>query len=169
MELTPLALVRRDGVLPQSRLVEAIVGEPVRGSWWGHPMGKVVYAAMQVLAESPDVMVTRLGGRVTWVHRDVWPILARVVHDPVWRAGAVAALSPDARALLHTVEEEGEVRNPPKKPREALEALLLVAAEQVHEGHHVVVLRPWRFEGEVAGTLEEALAALVQLGVPLGK
>ena len=165
MELTPLALVRRDGILPQARLVEALAGEPVRGSWWGHPKGKIIFAATQVLAESPDVLTTRLGGRVTWVHRDVWPLLARVVQDPVWRAKAIAALSDEARALLAEVER-GEVRNPPKKPREALEARLLVAAEQVHEGHHVVILRPWRCE-PAACSLEEALGELRRRGATL--
>ena len=80
-----LAFIERHGVVlmsgrgPVANLVEAIAGEPVRGSWWGHPLGKRIYALSNQLDDSPDVLAFRLvGGKITWVHRRLWPALARL-------------------------------------------------------------------------------------------
>jgi hypothetical protein len=60
-------------------MAEMIAGEPIRGSWWGHPAGHAIFAALNSLAESPDVVRTRLlNGKVTLVHRRLWPALVRV-------------------------------------------------------------------------------------------
>lgn len=156
--MSPLDRLRQDGVLPLTTLIEDIAGEPVRGTWWSHPAGKAIYAAAEALDASDEALGTKLvEGRITWVHRALWPLLARIVGDPAWRAAAVAALDPAARALLAEVDA-GEVRNPPRKPREALERRLLCDAVSVHEGRHVIVLRPWRLPVAPAGcSLEEAL------------
>jgi hypothetical protein len=164
-----LALLRRERVLPLRALVEAIAGEPVAGSWWGHPRGKEIYNASAALASSPETLVTRYDGRITYVHRSLWPAFARVVTDPEWRAGRIAALPEDAAALLGAIARDGEARNPPRKAREALERRLLVATEEVHEGRHVVVLRPWRLPVETAGTIEDALATLRDAGMDLNR
>jgi hypothetical protein len=64
---------------PLPSVAEMIAGEPIRGSWWGHPAGHAIFAALNSLAESPDVVRTRLvNGRVTLVHRRLWPALVRV-------------------------------------------------------------------------------------------
>ena len=64
---------------PLPNVAEMIAGEAIRGSWWGHPAGHAIYAALNGLAESPDVVRTRLvNGKVTLVHRRLWPALARV-------------------------------------------------------------------------------------------
>ncbi len=80
-----LAFVERHGVVlvsakgPAPRLTEAIVGGSISGSWWGHPKGRHVYSVLQALAESPDILVCRLvGGKVTFVHRRIWPALVRL-------------------------------------------------------------------------------------------
>lgn len=80
-----LAFVERHGVVLASakghvpRLTEAIAGEPIRGSWWGHPEGRRIYAVLQAIADSSDVLVCRLvGGKVTLVHRRLWPALVRL-------------------------------------------------------------------------------------------
>src|SRR5712691_5283679 len=47
-------------------LAEAIAGEPIRGSWWGHPKGRLIYSATQAICESPEVLVCKLiKGKVT--------------------------------------------------------------------------------------------------------
>lgn len=157
--MSPLERLRHDGVLTLASLIEDIAGEPVRGTWWSHPAGKKIYAAAEALDASEEALTTKLvEGRITWVHAALWPYLARVVEDPAWRAAAIATLDPAARALLAEVETTGEVRKPPKKPREALERRLLCDAESVHEGHHVMVLRPWRFSVAPADcSLDQAL------------
>jgi hypothetical protein len=77
--------VREQGVVLQSargpvpNLAEQIAGEPIRGSWWGHPSGREIFAVLGRLLESGDVVATRLvEGKITLIHRRVWPALVRV-------------------------------------------------------------------------------------------
>jgi hypothetical protein len=80
-----LAFVERHGIVLVSaqgaapRLVEAIAGEPVRGSWWGHPRGRAIFQVLSAVQESDQVLACRLlGGKVTLVHRRLWPALVRL-------------------------------------------------------------------------------------------
>lgn len=80
-----LDYVRTHGVVPESArgpvtsLVSAIAGEPIRGSWWSHARGREIFALMRALRASPDVLVCRLvDGKITYVHRRLWPALVRV-------------------------------------------------------------------------------------------
>jgi len=64
------------GPLPSA--AEIVAGEPIKGSWWGHPRGHAIYAVLNMLDESPDVARMRLvNGKVTLVHRRLWPALVR--------------------------------------------------------------------------------------------
>ncbi|HVE17985.1 MAG TPA: hypothetical protein VNB52_02820, partial [Ilumatobacteraceae bacterium] len=64
---------------PLPNVAEMIAGEPIKGSWWGHPQGHAIFNELQLLDESPDVVRLRLvRGKVTLVHRRLWPALARV-------------------------------------------------------------------------------------------
>lgn len=78
-----LAFVRTHGIVlvsargPVPRMTEAIAGEPIKGSWWGHPAGKRIFAMLEVVTGSADVLVCRLvDGKLTLVHRRLWPLLA---------------------------------------------------------------------------------------------
>jgi hypothetical protein len=63
---------------PVPRLTELIVNEPIKGSWWAHPKSRQIFAALQAVAESEDVLVCRLvKGKVTFIHRRLWPALVR--------------------------------------------------------------------------------------------
>jgi hypothetical protein len=80
-----LAFVERHGIVLVSaqgaapRLVDAIAGEPVRGSWWGHPRGREIFRVLSAVQESDQVLACRLlGGKVTLVHRRLWPALVRL-------------------------------------------------------------------------------------------
>ncbi|HTT10994.1 MAG TPA: hypothetical protein VMG60_08910 [Burkholderiaceae bacterium] len=80
-----LAFVRVHGVVlvagkgPVPRLVEAIAGEAITGSWWSHPQGRQIFATLQAVLASGDVLVCRLvDGKITLVHRRVWPALVRL-------------------------------------------------------------------------------------------
>jgi hypothetical protein len=65
---TALAFVRKHGVVlmsargPAPSLAEAIAGEPIRGSWWGHPMSHRMYAIFEAVRDSREVLVCRLVG-----------------------------------------------------------------------------------------------------------
>jgi hypothetical protein len=70
-------LVAAKGPVP--RLAEAIAGAPFKGSWWAHPKGREIFAILQQLEDSPDILVCRLvNGHVTLVHRRLWPALVRM-------------------------------------------------------------------------------------------
>ena len=80
-----LAFVAERGVVlvsakgPVPRLTEAIVGEPIKGSWWGHPKSHQIFAILEAVTESEDILVCRLvNGRITLVHRRLWPALVRL-------------------------------------------------------------------------------------------
>ena len=80
-----ISFIRKHGVVlasakgPVPRLAEAIAGEAIKGSWWGHKKSQQIFAILQVVADSDDVLVCRLvNGKVTFVHRRLWPALARV-------------------------------------------------------------------------------------------
>jgi hypothetical protein len=80
-----LDFVRRHGVVLMSArgktpcLVEAIVGAPVKGSWWGHPDSKRIFAVLSAVTESQEVLVCRLiEGKITLVHCRLWPALVRL-------------------------------------------------------------------------------------------
>src|SRR6266849_3303815 len=65
------------GTLPN--LAEAIAGEQIHGSWWGHPKGHLMNQLFNEVRDSPDVLTCRLmDGKVTLVHRRLWPALVRM-------------------------------------------------------------------------------------------
>src|SRR5262245_64834521 len=76
---------------PLPNVAELVAGEPIRGSWWAHPSSHAIFAAINELAASPDVVRTRLvNGKVTLLHRRVWPAIVRVAdHFPTDRLAAI--------------------------------------------------------------------------------
>lgn len=80
-----LAFVRKHGVVlvsaqgPVPSLVSAIAGEPVKGSWWAHRKGREIFNTLEAVTDSPDLLVCRLvRGKLTLVHRRLWPSLMRM-------------------------------------------------------------------------------------------
>lgn len=80
-----ISFIKEHGVVlasakgPVPRLTEAIVNEPIRGSWWGHPQSHQIFAILQAITDSKDVLVCRLvNDKVTFIHRRLWPALVRV-------------------------------------------------------------------------------------------
>ena len=80
-----LSFIEEHGVVlvsgrgPAPRLVEAILGERIRGSWWAHPRSHEIFAVLQRLEHSSDLAQCRLvEGKVTFVHRRLWPALVRL-------------------------------------------------------------------------------------------
>jgi hypothetical protein len=80
-----MAFIRQQGVVlasakgPVPRLAEVIVDEPINGNWWAHPKSHQIFAILQAVTDSEDILVCRLvDGKVTFVHRRLWPALVRV-------------------------------------------------------------------------------------------
>ena len=80
-----IAFVEQHGVVlqaartPLPSLAEVIAGEPIRGSWWGHPKGKEIFRVAEAVCDSPDILVCKLvQGKITYVHRRLWPALVKL-------------------------------------------------------------------------------------------
>jgi hypothetical protein len=76
---------------PLESLAERVAGEPIRGSWWSHRASHEIFAAIQTVRESQAVVATRLvNGKVTLIHRRLWPPLVRIAdHLPIERLAAL--------------------------------------------------------------------------------
>jgi len=56
-----------------------VAGAPIRGSWWGHPRNHEIFDAINRARSSSVVVATPLvKGKVTLVHRRLWPALVRL-------------------------------------------------------------------------------------------
>ena len=85
---TALQFVERHGIVLESAhgpvvtFADAAVGERIRGNWWSHAKGRKIFALTRLVRNSPDVLVCRLvDGKITYVHRRVWPSLVRLAGE----------------------------------------------------------------------------------------
>jgi len=113
--LTPeraLAFVERHGVVCEASrhatlpsLVDAIAGEAVAGTWWSHPKARLIFALTRSVRAAPDVLVCRLvGGKITYVHKRLWPALLAAA-DRLPRAWLARIHETHTRTGKHIVEE----------------------------------------------------------------
>jgi len=147
-------LLLSDAKLPS--VASIVAGEPVRGSWWGHPKGHAIFNTSEALEERADVTVAKLvSGKVTYIHQRLWPALVAVGQSRgPWQLGG---LGPPARRILDEVERSGAARTDAlavalkmtgKEVGKAaldLEKRLLVHAAEVHtqSGAHAKALETW--------------------------
>ena len=95
--MEPMVVLLEQGMLLESargpipNVAELVAGEPIRGSWWSHPSSHAIFEVLNVLADSPDVVRTRLvNGKVTLIHRRLWPALVCLADRlPVERLAAI--------------------------------------------------------------------------------
>src|SRR5262245_54795398 len=101
-------LLRHDARLPS--FTALIVGEPVRGSWWSHPQTHEIYDLLQRFHAGAGALSVKLvNGKVTYVHRRLWPALLGAASG---RAGSwqLAGVSRAGHELLGLVRRAGELR-----------------------------------------------------------
>lgn len=130
--------MREHGIVLQSahgpipNLAEYVAGEPIRGSWWGHPSGHTIFAVLNQVRDSPDVLACRLfQGKVTLVHRRVWPALVRVADRfPVARLAAIEEQHTASGAHM-TIEIPFPEWVPPEDVRAAAELSVEAALAQL--------------------------------------
>ena len=132
-----------------------IAAEPMRGSWWSHPLAQVIFQVNERLEDHNDVLLTKLvSGKVTFVHRKLWSeviTIARARED--WQ---MKKLSPPVGSLLAQIDSAGSLttaevvwpRQSKMKLGDAareLERRLLVAGSQFHSesGAHLKLLETW--------------------------
>jgi hypothetical protein len=125
----PMAALVEQGMLlesargPLPNVAEMIAGEPIRGSWWSHPASHAIFNGLNALADSPDVVRLRLvNGKVTLVHRRLWPALVRVADR--FPAARIAAIREEHTSTgAHRVREEPFPDWVPNDVRQAAQGL----------------------------------------------
>lgn len=156
-----------------ANVVTLVTGERLQTSWWSHPKAQLIFAVLSDLADHPDVLFSKLlYGKVTLVHRRLWPALLAVAGEKApWQSGG---LSEPARRLLDSVNESKEPIHASGAPVKELEVRLLAHAEEIHtpSGRHATVVQPWsvwakrvgvkrlRSAAEARRQLEEAAGAI---------
>lgn len=112
---------------PVPRMAEVIAGEPIKGSWWAHSKGRQIFAVFQQLAESPDILVCRfVDGKVTFVHRRLWPALVRLADR--FEPARIAQVHEEHTAKGHHVSHD--VPFPHWVPADVLEEAGRLSVEQ---------------------------------------
>lgn len=128
-------LLLQDQKLPS--VVGLMTGESMSRSWWDHPRGQQIFDCLESL-EGEAIRTKLIGGKVTFVHRRLWPALYAVGNagEP-WQT---KGLSPAARSLLKKLP----IRASGAAVKE-LEKRLLVRAQEVHteSGRHEIELTKW--------------------------
>jgi hypothetical protein len=132
-----IAFVKRHGVVlqaargPVPSLAEAIAGGPIRGSWWGHAKGREIFQAAQAVCKSPEVLVCKLiDGKVTYVHRRVWPALVKLA--PRFRKAQLAKVWDEhTESGAHASRRIAFPRWVPSEVVKEAEALSIAEAQQV--------------------------------------
>ena len=128
-----MAFVREHGMVlaaargPVPRMAEVIAGEPVKGSWWAHSESHHIFSVFQQLAESPDILVCRfVDGKVTFVHRRLWPALVRLADR--FESERIAQVHQEHTAKGH--HEKREVRYPQWVPADVFREARRLSVEQ---------------------------------------
>jgi hypothetical protein len=146
-------LLHHDAELPSATAL--IAGQPIRGSWWGHPLGQRIYDALGAFEEQGGQLSPKLvNGKLTYIARHLWPAflaLARLHADGPLR------LPQHGRKLLLTIGLE-PVRVDQLDPTpfggpsglqkcvRALAQLLLadVGSRHTESGKHAMALTSWQ-------------------------
>lgn len=182
-------LLDSDAVLPNAASI--ILGEPVRGSWWGHPRGGEIYKALIEFHADPAVLTAPLiDDKSTAVHRRLWPaFLAVATAVDAWQT---EGLGEAALELFAEVTRHGEIRldavaapgtpeaKQAAKDARLLERGLLTAGWNMHteRGAHTKCLATWERWMEMAAyappeplpsdAMEQLNAVLVRLNERFG-
>jgi hypothetical protein len=63
------------------------------GSWWSHPKGQQIFDALSTIDDDDDIRCFKLvDHKITFVHRRLWPALAKLAQAGVLDADRVTAI-----------------------------------------------------------------------------
>src|SRR5437868_10593531 len=64
----------------RANAIQILTGELPRGSWWSHPAAHQIYDILKRVERHRDLVSAKLlSGKVTFIHRRLWPPLLAVV------------------------------------------------------------------------------------------
>jgi hypothetical protein len=147
-------LLQHDRELPS--FTALVAGGPIKGSWWGHPLGHDIYRLLGEFGRGSGLLSAKLiNGKITYVHPRLWRAFLKLAqHDESVR---VRALSPLAKSLRIRVLRARRLRidelaasglatqRQLTAAARELEEDVLVHADSVHtpSGAHAKVLQSW--------------------------
>jgi hypothetical protein len=150
-----------------------VAGAVIRGSWWGHAKGKLIFEVLTRL-EDDAAWVKLVLRKETLVHRRLWPaLLAAAESGQPWQS---VGLKADAERLLRRIDAAGApVQAPDAAVATELERRLLARSYTEHtaSGRHVRFLETWRAWGRRNGLggkgtkLPDAVDAIATLSAPV--
>ena len=133
--MDPIRFVEQHGVVlegsrgPTPSLAEAVAGERIHGNWWGHRKGREIFRATRTVRDCDQILVCRLvGGKITYVHRRLWPAIVRLAKSLDQKT--LAALQEE-----HTPSGAHRVRTIPFPrwvPPEVRQAAKSISEEEAH-------------------------------------
>jgi hypothetical protein len=133
----------------RTNAIQILTGQFPRGSWWSHPRANEIYATLQAVEHHPDVLLAKLlAGKVTLIHRSLWPALLTIAtaREP-WQTAEL----PEVAARWLAAFDEAEATGAPIPPAsrtvaKEIEARLLTFADTGHTptGKHETRLESWR-------------------------
>lgn len=145
-------LLEHDKVLPSATTL--IAGQPINGSWWGHPLGHEIFALLSELGEGAGVLCVKLvNAKRTYVHARLYGAFFSLAQAR--RADALAACTSPARELFELAERRGLVRVADLAGLVAVKAttaaireldercLVRVESEHTASGKHEKTLESW--------------------------
>lgn len=151
MIVTPkssIAFVMSHGVVlesargPVPNLAEAIAGERIHGSWWGHAKGHEIFEATRAVRASTDVLVCRLlGGKVTYIHCRIWPATIRLA-DQLDKDSLAAIREEHTPSGSHRIVETPYPEWVPKEVKELADRLSEEEAQSLLGEQIVTLLGP---------------------------
>jgi len=133
--MDPIRFVEQHGVVleggrgPRPNLADSVAGERIHGSWWGHKKGRAIFRSTRTVRDCDQVLVCRLvGGKITYVHRRLWPAIVRL-------AGFLDKKTLAALREEHTPSGAHKVRTIPFPrwvPPEVRQAAVNISEEEAH-------------------------------------
>lgn len=154
-----LTALKRHGLLLISdpnipSVVSLVTGEKVKGSWWGHPKGNLIYNLLQEIEDSPDLISVKFfNKKLTLIERIHWNALYRMaIERDDWQLKKLTKEHLDLLSLIDrkkklSAEDEIFKIGPSEvgKLASKLEERLLIFSESVHtdSGKHVRMLYTW--------------------------
>ncbi|MET0410214.1 MAG: hypothetical protein ABW217_02910 [Polyangiaceae bacterium] len=174
-------LLLHDRALPS--ITTLVAGAPIAGSWWAHPKGNEIYQVVEELERGARAVALKLvNGKVTFVHRRLWPLLLAATggESSARPSSAVRELLSllETGNTLHVAELRRSGTRAPVELKRAVEEierrlLAFVTSEHTEGGKHEKVLQRWSdwargHEVEAAPvTPESARAELETIAVAL--